>query len=262
MLTIPWAAQSQIVGIFADSLASSCNLTIPYPGPPVDVYVVFVPGPLADSISGASFRITGLPEGWSADVLPNPNANQVDGSPLEATWIHFPSCQANIVLYRLRIQPSSAVVEHELSLLGYPSQWSICPWVSCDGRFSTALVEAHAVINGATTCSPTLGTRCPWTSVEEIPPSPVDLTLAPNPLTSRVSIRYRLAAATRSVRIAVYDLHGRVVVSLVRSSGGPSEGLTVWDGRDRFGDPVGAGLYVVRLQTESRTLARKLVVVR
>lgn len=264
LVVLPCVARSQVVGIYADSLASSCNLTVPYPGPPVDAYIVFVPGPLADSIGGATFHVTGLPEGWTADVFPNPDADQLIGSPWDGAGIEFPSCRSNVVLYRLRIHPTSAVVGYELLLgRGLSPHLLVCPQAfGCDGHPGTPLPEAHAIINGTTTCIATPSTLCPWTDVEEFPSAPVDLTLAPNPLTSRVSIRYRLAPGTRSVHIAVYDLHGRLVTSLARSSAGISERAAVWDGRDRFGDPVGAGLYVVRLQTENRTIAAKLVVVR
>jgi hypothetical protein len=68
VLLICWPALAfgQMVGIYADPQAGSCNLTIPFPGPPVDAYVVFTPGGfLQDGLFGANFGISGLPQGWS-----------------------------------------------------------------------------------------------------------------------------------------------------------------------------------------------------
>jgi hypothetical protein len=70
-----WGAS---IGLFADPDCSSCNLTIP-PGETRTLYIKVLAGSL--TWQGAEFRITGLPEGWTAISTPNPAANLVLGDP-------------------------------------------------------------------------------------------------------------------------------------------------------------------------------------
>lgn len=260
-------ASSQMVGIYSDSLASSCNLTIPFPGPSVDMFLVFTPGSLADSMGGASFRVEGLPQGWSGQAFANPNAEHVFGSPFESgASIFFSSCQpGGVVLYRLRLTPSSAVANHELRFVSGPVPLGLsCPWMfSCgDHQSGTALPHARALINSTTTCSPLVIGSCPWTDAPDLLPASTTLSIAPNPPTLKVTIRYSLAPDARFARMSVYDLAGRLVVRILTGAPTPGEGSISWDGRDSAGTAVGAGVYIVRLETDRSSVSRKVVWVR
>jgi len=48
-----FAQTDALIAVYADSAAASCNISVPFPGPPVDVYVIFTPGVFADGILSA-----------------------------------------------------------------------------------------------------------------------------------------------------------------------------------------------------------------
>ncbi len=83
----------------------------------------------------------------------------------------------------------------------------------------------------------------------------------PNPFNPRTVIEVRLPRAME-VDLGVYDLHGRRVATLV--SGRETAGVKryAWEGRDDAGRPVSSGVYVVRLQAGSRSLSRRMLLLR
>jgi hypothetical protein len=268
ILVLPGAASSQMVGIYSDSLASSCNLTIPFPGPPVDIFVVFTPGPMADSMGGGSFLIEGLPDGWSGEGFVNPDGDCSPWcSPFEwpGAQITFPACQSGaVVLYRLRLTPNSAVTDHELHVVAGANPGGLfCPRTfGCEDQAGTSLPHARALINSSTMCNQVVGGSCPWTDVVEFLPAETSLSIAPNPPRSKTTIHYSLAPGARFAGLSVYDLAGRLVAHILESTPAPSVGFVTWDGRDRSGASVGAGVYIVRLETDRTTVARKIVLIR
>jgi hypothetical protein len=84
----------------------------------------------------------------------------------------------------------------------------------------------------------------------------------PNPFNSSTVIRYALRYPDR-VELAVYNLAGQKVATLVE---GPREAGSYrvhWDGRDGEGRAVASGLYVYRLRTgDGNVSTRRLVLVR
>jgi flagellar hook assembly protein FlgD len=64
------------------------------------------------------------------------------------------------------------------------------------------------------------------------------------------------------VEIDVFDVNGRLVRTLVRSTLGPGERCVAWDGRDRRGLAVSSGMYILRLSTSGRIWTSRLMVVR
>ena len=84
---------------------------------------------------------------------------------------------------------------------------------------------------------------------------------APNPFNSSTRIDFALNAAAR-VQLAVFNLAGQRVATLldeVRSSGPHS---LLWDGRDARRRDLASGLYIYQLQVEGTLIRRKLVLVR
>ncbi len=87
------------------------------------------------------------------------------------------------------------------------------------------------------------------------------LSVAPNPARAgEASIGFR-APSGSPIDLAIYDVAGRRVRSLL-ASGAPHAGSVAWDGLDDAGRPLGAGAYFVRLEgggtreTERITLIR------
>jgi flagellar hook assembly protein FlgD len=60
------------------------------------------------------------------------------------------------------------------------------------------------------------------------------------------------------VDLSVYDVCGRLVRTLERGSMSAGTGEVVWDGTDRNGRRVGAGVYFCRLRAEGRTLTKRM----
>jgi len=83
----------------------------------------------------------------------------------------------------------------------------------------------------------------------------------PNPFGARTDIPYTVPRAGR-VRIAVYDVGGRKVADLVDRDEPAGARVVRWDGRDRGGERVAAGVYFYRMVAGEYRRVRKLVVLR
>ncbi len=83
----------------------------------------------------------------------------------------------------------------------------------------------------------------------------------PNPFNPETTIRYALAQDGQA-RLAVYNVLGQEVVTLVnrQQPAGPHE--IVWNGTDGSGLPVSSGLYFYRLQAGEFSETRKMVLLR
>ncbi|MCF7802950.1 MAG: T9SS type A sorting domain-containing protein [Candidatus Marinimicrobia bacterium] len=99
------------------------------------------------------------------------------------------------------------------------------------------------------------------TSIDREDTQPTSFELAqnyPNPFTSTTSIPYQLKNSAE-VRLTIYDLLGREVRSI--SLGERSRGAysVMWDGLNKFGRSVPAGVYFYRLQAGHETQVKKMV---
>ncbi len=83
----------------------------------------------------------------------------------------------------------------------------------------------------------------------------------PNPLTGPADVRFSLSRRG-DVRLAIYDLHGRCVRTLVDEARAAGAQTARWDGRDERGDRTAAGEYFVVLNAEGRRLTRRIVALR
>ncbi len=84
---------------------------------------------------------------------------------------------------------------------------------------------------------------------------------SPNPAAHGASLAFALPRR-ESVRLAVFDITGRLVRSLVARSLEPGPHAVAWDGTDDRGRAVGAGTYFYRLETSDHVEARKVTVIR
>ncbi|HPF34880.1 MAG TPA: right-handed parallel beta-helix repeat-containing protein [Candidatus Krumholzibacteria bacterium] len=98
--------------------------------------------------------------------------------------------------------------------------------------------------------------------VGSVEPQPVlvdaPLRAWPNPFRDGTRLSWSLAQPGR-VELAVYDLAGRRVATLLSEARPAGEGVMTWDGRDRRGRPTGAGVYFVRLREPGRTSTVRLI---
>jgi hypothetical protein len=80
----------------------------------------------------------------------------------------------------------------------------------------------------------------------------------PNPFRSATSIAYAVPKAG-NVRLSVYTAEGRLVTRLVDGYSEPGTHSATWDGRDRFGNEVGSGMYYYRLDTGGQERTGRMV---
>jgi hypothetical protein len=105
------------------------------------------------------------------------------------------------------------------------------------------------------------------TAVEE--PAPVQPVIgaqllepnAPNPFNPSTTIHYTIPA-DGPVRLAVYDLSGRLVHRLVDGPQLAGRHAAEWDGRDASGRSLGSGVFFYRLETGAVTETRKMTMVK
>lgn len=83
----------------------------------------------------------------------------------------------------------------------------------------------------------------------------------PNPFSGKTAISYQLAAGGQ-VKIAVYNVAGRLVRTLVDQAQPSGRYSVTWDGRDQAGRQAPAGVYLYRLQAPERTATRRMTLVR
>jgi hypothetical protein len=83
----------------------------------------------------------------------------------------------------------------------------------------------------------------------------------PNPFRTRTALRFEVAAAAH-VRLAVYDVSGRLIRTLVEADLQPGVHDAFWDGRDDDGQMRGPGAYVARLAVAGGSAATWLSFIR
>jgi hypothetical protein len=81
----------------------------------------------------------------------------------------------------------------------------------------------------------------------------------PNPFTTSTAIRFDVPAAGARVKLAIYDVGGRLVATLADGLVGGGAQSVRWNGRDASGRDAGPGLYFCRLDAGNRVETRKLM---
>ena len=83
----------------------------------------------------------------------------------------------------------------------------------------------------------------------------------PNPFNPSTTISYTIGEAA-SVRLAIYDVSGRLVRVLVDGSRGAGTHSEIWDGTDNAGRGVSSGVYFYRLRSNAFMETRKMVLLK
>ncbi|NOX37749.1 MAG: T9SS type A sorting domain-containing protein [Calditrichaeota bacterium] len=103
-------------------------------------------------------------------------------------------------------------------------------------------------------------------SAEETPRVSQQLRLGPNypnPFNPETTIPFTVPAGdVQPVRLQIFDLLGREVITLVDRPLAPGQHRVVWDGRDHNGNPVPSGTYIYRLQVGDQSRSRKMILLR
>lgn len=101
------------------------------------------------------------------------------------------------------------------------------------------------------------------TSIGDNHPTAVTTRLGntPNPFFAETTLRYALTQGG-PVRLVVYDIAGRLVDTVADEHQRAGEHALGWDGRDKNGEVISAGVYFARLEAASRTEISTLVLMR
>ena len=80
----------------------------------------------------------------------------------------------------------------------------------------------------------------------------------PNPFNPTTKIRYHVPR-DEHVSVTIYNMMGQVVNTLVDKSHEPGYYLIEWNGRNLWGNEVSTGLYIYRLQSDTKVLTKRMV---
>ena len=83
----------------------------------------------------------------------------------------------------------------------------------------------------------------------------------PNPFNSITIINYKLPA-TKNVTLAIYDVRGRFVRSLIQAMQLPGNYSVLWDGKDQNGTRLPSGIYFYRLKAGKTIKTKKLLLLK
>ena len=101
-------------------------------------------------------------------------------------------------------------------------------------------------------------------SSDNIPLVPYSFALMqnyPNPFNPETQIPYHLKEKS-NVRLAIYNVRGQRVRTLVQGVETTGAHQVTWDSRSDYGIPVPSGIYIVRLETERFSDSKKMILVR
>ncbi|TES90543.1 MAG: T9SS type A sorting domain-containing protein [Candidatus Cloacimonadota bacterium] len=89
---------------------------------------------------------------------------------------------------------------------------------------------------------------------------PFSLSVSPNPFKGKIEIKYSKEQSAKGKELKIYDVTGRLIKDFSLGTGHSSLGTAVsWDGKDSKGSKLPSGVYYLRLESGSRTLSKKLI---
>jgi len=89
----------------------------------------------------------------------------------------------------------------------------------------------------------------------------VALEIYPHPISSSAIINYRITKPS-PVRIAIYNTEGQLVKTLLEGKGEVGSFQILWDGQNREGQRMAAGIYFCQLQAGDECITRKIIVLK
>jgi len=145
-----------------------------------------------------------------------------------------------------------------LDSVRYDPGWHVSDLASTDG-VSLSRISATASSNRAeawtSSTHPDGGTPGSANEVM-LPPSPrsaAGVTVSPSPFSIQrdgaTRIQYRLQEPAGTLRVRIFDAHGRPIRTLVNSRRSASTGEIIWDGRTDTGRVVRMGIYIVLFES-------------
>ena len=83
----------------------------------------------------------------------------------------------------------------------------------------------------------------------------------PNPFNPTTTIAFDIPVS-KHVRLIIYDMLGREVISLVDNELQPGRHSAIWNGKDKYGHNVSTGVYIYQLRTENITRSKTMTFIK
>ena len=96
----------------------------------------------------------------------------------------------------------------------------------------------------------------------EIPERPLLYGNTPNPFNPRTTIRFNAGRKAGPAQLAVFDVQGRLVRTLLDGTAGPGMVTCTWQGHTDAGREAASGVYFCRLRIAGEVFTRKMLLVR
>jgi hypothetical protein len=196
--------------------------------------------------------------GYSVDNLPPAAPAPFTGQySAGSTSLHWnPNTEADLAGYRLYRGASAGFVPGPGNLVGALPDTGYVDPAGVPSYYKLTAVDSHGNESLVALLSPS-GT----VSVGDATPDLAFALPSPNPANARTTLQYTLARGGL-VRLGMYDASGRLVRELSSGTREAGQHTEAWNLRDASGRTVGAGLYFARLETDGRTLVRRVAVTR
>jgi Secretion system C-terminal sorting domain len=95
----------------------------------------------------------------------------------------------------------------------------------------------------------------------DIVPQASSLSIYPNPFNPELTVHYNIVG-TQEVQIAIYNLRGEKVITLLDEVLAAGAGEQIWDGRNAQGSACGSGVYFVQLRAGEQQYMQKAVLLK
>ena len=96
---------------------------------------------------------------------------------------------------------------------------------------------------------------------EDIPSAGLRLAVHPNPFNPQTTITFSLERVEWA-KVGVYELTGKRLAVLADRTFADGEHSLLWNGRDAWGRAMPSGPYIIRLETDSRVKAQKIMLLK
>jgi hypothetical protein len=207
----------------------------------------------------AVFYQSNVDSGYSVDNLPPDAPAPASGTCVAgSTSLHWsPNAEPDLECYRVYRGDKAGFEPGPATLIGTPADTGFIDAGRTGGYYKLSAVDKHG--NESSYALVTLldvsdvpggGATALWLGAAQ-----------PNPVHGAANVPFTLSREG-DVRLALYDLQGRLVLELARRTLPAGRHAVAWDGRDRNGQAVRSGLYLLELRAEGRSLRTRVVVSR
>lgn len=140
-------------------------------------------------------------------------------------------------------------------------QWTEVEGAVLDPQSNTATFASSDLSNYYALFAPTAVTGVETLTPDSPPARFLLYPNYPNPFNPATTIRFDLPARSR-VRLAVYNLLGQRVALLVDETREPGAYTVRWDGRRDDGRMASSGVYLLRLESNTQTVVRRMTLLK